>query len=788
MKADEAGRHRIRIEFADRTSLASLALRWGAAGSSTTTVPNSALSPRYDLATTTTVADSGAASPRTTVTTYAQPPAALVATSRTVGTAGGDLISTYSYDAAGRLASRYSPLASAKGRPAGSGVTYAYASAPADNPCTEETVEEINQGGALAARTSPAPAGVVDAFVYDPAGRPLAYRSGPGGWTCTTYDTRGRIATQRFAASATAASRPVIYTYSALSTTVADSSGSVSTTVDLAGRVVSSTDAWESTATTIYDPAGRASGSQHVVGGVASNTVIAYDANSRPASVSIDASVMATPTYDPADGALTSVAYANGVTGTFGYDPTTRATSSLAWSSGAGVLAANSRSFTRSRRVASDTVDAATTNYAYDPAGRLSGAGASAYGFATSAIACVEPEAARNTNRSYASPPRRDACYDGADRLVSDTAAGSATYDPRGNVVALGTSFFGYDGADRHHASTAGTTTVDYRRDATGRIISRQVNGGATTRYGYDGAGDSPSYATDASGNLIERYFSLPGGVLVTKRASGDVWSYPNLHGDVMATADGAGAKIGPTFTYDPYGNPTAGVPDNAAGEADFAWVGSARRFYEHAPGLSQIETDARLYDPGLGRFLSVDPVEGGSCNDYEYVCGDPVNLADLSGECIQVWQARCRGASSIWSRGGRLATRTVKCIPYSSLTGACVASYYGAITVNGCLGPACITAGFSQAGGRRRVGFGGSWSISNIFKHTPGVNALFSTTGGQPPSSGVGASLGGCFKLCSGVSTDGVTGSRSISVGVGTPGWWVGGAGSHWWDIGDSE
>lgn len=38
-----------------------------------------------------------------------------------------------------------------------------------------------------------------------------------------------------------------------------------------------------------------------------------------------------------------------------------------------------------------------------------------------------------------------------------------------------------------------------------------------------------------------------------------------------------------------------------------------------------------RLYDSNLGRFLEVDPVEGGCSSDYVYV-NDPVNSSDLSG------------------------------------------------------------------------------------------------------------------------------------------------------------
>jgi hypothetical protein len=45
---------------------------------------------------------------------------------------------------------------------------------------------------------------------------------------------------------------------------------------------------------------------------------------------------------------------------------------------------------------------------------------------------------------------------------------------------------------------------------------------------------------------------------------------------------------------------------------------------------------------PGLGRFLEVDPVQGGCANDYAYVYGDPVNASDIAGtatDCGKLWQ-----------------------------------------------------------------------------------------------------------------------------------------------------
>ncbi|MGH9285998.1 MAG: hypothetical protein ACRD0M_10065, partial [Acidimicrobiales bacterium] len=174
-------------------------------------------------------------------------------------------------------------------------------------------------------------------------------------------------------------------------------------------------------------------------------------------------------------------------------------------------------------------------NFTYDPGGRLTGARVAghtlSYAYAGTGGCGASATAGRNTNRTARTDNglTRTYCYDHADRLTSSSGpgVGAPTYDTRGNTTAFGGQSLGWDGADRHQSTVVGTTTVTYSRDATGRIVAR-TEGLPTTRYGYAGAGDSPAFTTGSAGGAVEPTIGPVGGVVLSKRASGDTWSYPS--------------------------------------------------------------------------------------------------------------------------------------------------------------------------------------------------------------------------------------------------------------------
>jgi RHS repeat-associated protein len=648
----DAGWHRITIEYSDTAGAANLALSGRLSGTTTWyPTPGAYLSPGYGLTTSTTDPDGNETS-----LIYDEPHRGQLTESHQ-DPGGLDLVTEIGYETSGSGYNRQN----SRTLPAGTTTTEAFygsGSNPstADDPCTEGT-QSSEQGGQRMSATGPLDSDGetrTEETVYDEVGRLRAERINSQPWTCYSYDGRGRLIEVDYPAVGGASARTVTTSYETsgdpLVSTVQDPVGTITTTVDLLGRTLSEVDVWGIETTTTYARSGVVAQTDGPVGELS----WAYDAAGRALEQRLDGDLAATATYDTA-GRIDSVNYPSG-TGAAGNGTEMQTSvdalgrpSAVAWRTtpGGTVLTSDSVVKSLAGRVLDETIDGVDAqvgdNFAYDAAGRLVGAAVPGhlfgYEFAATGGCGDNAAAGANTNRTARvdNGVREEFCYDDADRLT-DAGGTALDYDETGNVVSIGAEARTYDSAGRHASTAASGTTVEYRRNARGEVVERSVDGVVEARY-------AAGVVLDASNTVVHRAAPLLGGVRYTEDGGGAEWHYPNLRGDVVAAADSSGAKVGPTRTYDPDGNALNGIPDTSVGAFDVGWTGL--RGLEHEPGLAPtVDMGARSYSMELGRFLSVDPVEQGSANAYDYVAGDPINHTDYTGT------RRCAfGWCEVWHR-----------------------------------------------------------------------------------------------------------------------------------------
>ena len=425
-----AGWHRIRIDYREYTAPAYLQLHWSGPGVTQGIVPGANLSPRYGL-TTRAISPDG----DTATTEYAAPNLRL-ATATVTDPAGLALRATTSYETEG--AGYLRPTARTLPKGAATQVGYAYY-ANGDtraHPCNGGTA--VNQGGLLRTSTAADPEGADPAIVreyrYDTLGRRVgSLVQGDSGWSCTTYDSRGRVASQRDRLGGI-----TTYDYSTPGVIVAtfpDSAGATRTTrneVDLLARTVKYTDELGTQFRTTYDQPGRTLNAYRGFAGQGETllTVNAYDNDGRLASQTEYASGTGrttTMSYDAA-GRPQTTSLPNGTTSTSGYDPNRGALASITHAKGAATLAAWSSTRRLDGKLAAETVDGRSRTYVYDRASRLTqvadGAATRRYAYDANTNRCA-------TAATCAAPTYT---YDSADRITSSPWASAYTYDAHGNV------------------------------------------------------------------------------------------------------------------------------------------------------------------------------------------------------------------------------------------------------------------------------------------------------------------------------------------------------------------
>ena len=155
-------------------------------------------------------------------------------------------------------------------------------------------------------------------------------------------------------------------------------------------------------------------------------------------------------------------------------------------------------------------------------------------------------------------------------------------------------------------------------------------------RYGYSGHTDSHQWVRNSAATIVETLVGLPGNTTHVIRATGgNLYSHANQHGDTVTITAASGARTWTGYSG-PYGETASSdqASNTATTGTSLGWHGQQQRLTDR----NLVHMGARPYLPSHGRFLSVDPLEGGCANDYTYVSGDPVNSDDLVGRGCPEW------------------------------------------------------------------------------------------------------------------------------------------------------
>ncbi len=220
---------------------------------------------------------------------------------------------------------------------------------------------------------------------------------------------------------------------------------------------------------------------------------------------------------------------------------------------------------------------------------------------------------------------------------VSGPQAGEKLgFTASGPVTNAGEITTAYYVNDRTRSQTQGGITNTYNLDTSLRQRERITSGGSeagTEIYHYAGSSDSPVWTDEGGSKWSRSIAALDGSLGAIQASSGEVTlQLADMHGDVVATANvnPEATKLLGTQRFDEFGNPLKSSL-LSGGDAAFGWLGARMRRTQLPSGV--IQMGVRSYVPALGRFLSPDPVKGGSSNPYDYAGQDPVNGFDLTGE-----------------------------------------------------------------------------------------------------------------------------------------------------------
>ncbi len=489
-------------------------------------------------------------------------------------------------------------------------------------------------------------------FTLDAAGHVSRKQDQKGDTVTFNYDLAGRLTSRDYRAAANSPSG-----------TIADSD---QFSYDKAGRIVTAySGRYSNTIGYSYDTAGRQKTESLTIGGQTYTTTTEYNVRGEltkytyPDSIVVDRTYTArgelyqikhagttidTRAYDNC-GRMSSSTYNNGVVDTRGYG-TDSTLLSISFT-GSGTLIGNlSYGWDNNHNKTSETITGTMSNYGFTiPTGgydgedrlvsftRTSGLSQS---WNLSSVGDWNSVTTNGTAQTRTHGPTHELLTGGGSNVDTDVK-GNITLIPsslRPTASSL-TSVWDFD--NRLVSATTGSTTVSHQYDALGRRVAR-TSGGSTTvlvQAGQQTIADYASGAAPASSTYRYLYSSYIDEPIMrwTTSSSTAVYYHRNQQYSVTALTDASGSVL-ERYAYTAYGVPTI---VNATGTVLSTSSQSNRYLYtgrEWDSDIQQYHYRARMYDPGLGRFCSRDPIsfESNDENSYRFGGSKTLEALDPSG------------------------------------------------------------------------------------------------------------------------------------------------------------
>jgi RHS repeat-associated protein len=260
------------------------------------------------------------------------------------------------------------------------------------------------------------------------------------------------------------------------------------------------------------------------------------------------------------------------------------------------------------------------TSYQYDEIGNrtktakhaTAGDTTSTYAYPASGANAVQPHAITSVTLSGAATGSTTFAYDEAGSTTTRNIAGrpgqALTWDAEGHAATV--------------TDTTGTASYLYDVDGN-RLIGKDATG--TTLY----LGSTEYKVPAANGTVActRYYYHASGGLVAVRTPAGLFWQTSDAQGTTQLSFRSTDLSRTQRRT-DPFGAVRGSQP---AWQHSHGFVGGT----VDPTGL--VHLGAREYDPGIGRFVSVDPVilldHPETLNPYGYSGDNPVTYSDPSGE-----------------------------------------------------------------------------------------------------------------------------------------------------------